>query len=199
MIRWDLIHDFFTSYPEYKRFSSLSALNLTDKQDPSLVNSISCIHDVYTYYGHEATGMYFKALHFKCDVFLDNKLNPFDRLYKIWWRKTFFATWEANKEDPTEYMSLGAFTDITYCCDGLVLYLETIRHEFPNAEITTYHLGSDKNEQLFAFIRVSFSNGRARWPMGWKDAMYSQSYPSRWILQLLLIQEEVQCLDQPWK
>ena len=162
VIRWDLLYDFFTKYPEYMRFSSLSALNLTDKQDPSLVTSISCLHNIFTYYGYEAMGMYFKALHYMCDAFLDKKLNPYDRLYKIWWCKTFFATWEANKEDPTQFMSVSAFRDIVCGCDGLVLYLETVRRKFPNAEIATYHLGSDANEQLFAFIRVSYSNGRAR-------------------------------------
>ena len=44
----------------------------------------------------------------------------------------------------------------------MILYLETLRREFPDAEITTFYLGSDQNEQLFAFIRVSYASGRSR-------------------------------------
>ena len=37
-----------------------------------------------------------------------------------------------------------------------------LRKNFPDAVITTYFLGSDQNEQLYAFIRVSYSHGRFR-------------------------------------
>ena len=35
-----------------------------------------------------------------------------------------------------------------------------LRDQFPDAEIVTWFLGSDQNEQLFAWIRVSLSLGR---------------------------------------
>ena len=40
-------------------------------------------------YGYDATGMYFKALHYLCADFLDKSLDPYERVYKAWWCKTF--------------------------------------------------------------------------------------------------------------
>ena len=40
--------------------------------------------------------------------------------------------------------------------------METLRRKFPDATITTYYLGSDQNEQGFAFVRTSFAGGRSR-------------------------------------
>ena len=156
------MYDFFTDHPEYMRFSSLSALNVTDKQDPSLVTDLTRLHEVFSYHGFEATGMYLKALHFMCDAFLEKELSPYDRLYKVWWCKTFFTTWQEHVTSPSEFMSKSAYKDITCGCDGLVLYLEMLRRNYPDAEVATYLLGSDQNEQLFAFVRVSYSSGRSR-------------------------------------
>ena len=63
---------------------------------------------------------------------------------------------------PEEFVTTETYKDIICSCDGLVLYLEMMRKKFPDAVITTYFLGSDQNEQLYAFIRVSYSHGRSR-------------------------------------
>ena len=49
---------------------------------------------------------------------------------------------------------------ISNSCDGLVLYLEMLRRKFPDCEVVAYYLGSDQNEQAYAFVRVSLSSGR---------------------------------------
>ena len=47
-------------------------------------------------------------------------------------------------------------------CYGHVLYLTLLKKQFPDAEIVTRYLGSNQNEQLFAFIQVSYSSGCSR-------------------------------------
>ena len=42
----------------------------------------------------------------------------------------------------------------------MIHYFMILRDQFPDAEIVTWFLGSDQNEQLFAWIRVSLSLGR---------------------------------------
>ena len=106
--------------------------------------------------------MHFKALHYLCAAFLDKSLDPYERVYKAWWCKTFFVVWNAHKSCPEEFVTTETYKDIICSCDGLVLYLEMLRKKFPDAVITTYFLGSDQNEQLYAFIRVSYSHGRSR-------------------------------------
>ena len=44
----------------------------------------------------------------------------------------------------------------------MILYIQLLIKKYPDAEITTYYLGSDQNEQLFAFIRTSYAGGRSR-------------------------------------
>ena len=74
----------------------------------------------------------------------------------------FVVVWNAHKSCPEEFVTTETYKDIICSCDGLVLYLEMLRKKFPDAVITTYFLGSDQNEQLYAFKRVSYSHGRSR-------------------------------------
>ena len=105
--------------------------------------------------------MYLKAVQYIAEAFLDKEIDPYERAYKAWWAKTFFVTWKENTYS-TVSITNQTYLDLICTCDGLVLYLTLLKKQFPNAEIVTYYLGSDQNEQLFAFIRVSFSSGRSR-------------------------------------
>ena len=127
LIRWDLVYDLFSDHPEVMRYSSLGAVNVTDKQDPSLVTDLTRLHEVFSHFGYQATGMYFKALHFLCEAFLDKSLDPYERVYKAWWCKTFFTVWDSNKNGAEGFMTREAYKDIVCGCDGLVLYMETLQ------------------------------------------------------------------------
>ena len=83
-----LVCDLFESHKEVMLHSSLSAVNVTDKQDPSLVIDISRL---YEFHGYTALGLFFKATHFIAEAFLDKELDPYERVYKVWWAKTFFS------------------------------------------------------------------------------------------------------------
>ena len=144
------------------KYSSLSAVNVTDKQDPSFVTDISRLHEHFTAHGYKAMGMYLKAVHILCDAFLDKKLDPVQRVYKVWWAKTFFVCWNENSTYDKQSITQQTYKDLICTCDGLILYLTLLKKHFPKAEVTSYFLGSDQNEQLFAFIRTSYSGGRSR-------------------------------------
>lgn len=45
-------------------YTSLSALNLTDRQDPSLVPDLSCLYKYFLREGYSAIGLYLKSIHF---------------------------------------------------------------------------------------------------------------------------------------
>ena len=80
MIRWDLVYDLFESHKEVMLHSSLSAVNVTDKQDPSLVIDISRLYELFLFHGYTALGLFFKATHFIAEAFLVKELDPYERV-----------------------------------------------------------------------------------------------------------------------
>ena len=73
----------------------------------------------------------------------------------------FFVKWEENTSYSGQLITSQTFQDLICACDGLILYIQLLIKKYPDAEITTYYLGSDQNEQLFAFIRTSYAGGRS--------------------------------------
>ena len=116
----------------------------------------------FIFHGYTALGLYFKAVHFLAEAFLDKEINPYERVYKAWWCKTFFVKWEENTSYSGQHILSQMFQDLICACDGLILYIQLLMKKYPDAEITTYHLGSDQNEQLFAFIRTSYAGGGSK-------------------------------------
>ena len=162
MIIWDLVYDLFESHKEVMLHSSLSAVNVTDKQDPSLVIDISRLYELFLFHGYTALGLFFKATHFIAEAFLDKELDPYERVYKVWWAKTFFSTWGANASYKGQHITDQTFKDLICACDGMILYIMLLIKKYPDSVLTTELLGSDHNEQLFAFIRTSYAGGRSR-------------------------------------
>ena len=161
-VRWDLIYTFFKFHPEVMLHASISAMNLTDKQDPSLVMDISRLYEFLITYEYTSLGLYFKATHYIAEAYLDKQLDPYQRVYKVWWAKTFFVTWHDNVSYKGQFITDQTYKDMICACDALILYITLLIRKFPDAVITTEILGSDQNEQLFAFIRVSYAGGRSR-------------------------------------
>ena len=106
--------------------------------------------------------MYLKAVHYIAEAFIDKEIDPYERAYKIWWAKSFFVCWNDNTESAQYCITSQTLQDIICACDGLILYFQILKKRFPDAEIVSFYLGSDQNEQLFAFVRISFSGGRSR-------------------------------------
>ena len=44
----------------------------------------------------------------------------------------------------------------------MILYITLLIKKYPDSVLTTELLGSDQNEQIFAFIRISYAGGRSR-------------------------------------
>ena len=163
MIRWDLVYDLFELHKEVMLHSSLSAVNVTDKQDPSLVIDISRLYELFLFHGYTALGLFFKATHFIAEAFLDKELDPlYERVYKVWWAKTFFSTWGTNSSYKGQHITDQTFKDMICACDDMILYITLLIKKYPDSVLTTELLGSDQNEQLFAFIRTSYAGGRSR-------------------------------------
>ena len=140
--------------------TTLSALNLTDRQDPSLVSDLTCLHKYFLKEGYSATALYFRSLQYLAEAFLDKSLSPEERVEKAYYCKSFFVIWKGNVTNSTQFITWQTYKDIKCTCDGLVLYLITLQKRFKSATVTTYLLGSDANEQLYAWIRTGFFAGR---------------------------------------
>ena len=53
---------FFQTHKEVMLHSSISAVNVTDKQDPSQVTDITQLYELFIFHGYTALGLYFKAV-----------------------------------------------------------------------------------------------------------------------------------------
>ena len=135
------------------QYSSLSAVNCVDKQDPSLVGDISRLHEHFTKNGYFACGMFWKSLQYFNEGLLDKTLDPYQRAYRVWWARTFFTVWHENSVEATYRLTAQTYKDLVCACDGLILYFQLLKDKFPDAEIVCYYLGSDPNEQVYAYIR----------------------------------------------
>ena len=80
----------------------------------------------------------------------------------MWWAKTFFSTWGANSSYKGQHITDQTFKDLICACDGMILYITLLIKKYPDSVLTTELLGSDQNEQPFAFIRTSYAGGRSR-------------------------------------
>ena len=66
---------------------SLSAVLLSDNQDPSLATDISCLYLHFLDAGYHAMGMYLKCLHYLMEAFLDKDASPEKRAFKVSYSK----------------------------------------------------------------------------------------------------------------
>jgi hypothetical protein len=110
--------------------------------------------------GYSVTGLYLKSIHFLAEAFLDKDLSPEQRVEKAWYCKSFFILWKSNITDSCQFITWQTFKDLKCTCNGLILYLLLLKKRLKSAKITTYLLGSDANEQLFAWIRTGIFTGR---------------------------------------
>ena len=80
VVRWDYILDLVNKDPNIFTACTLSAINLTDRQDPSLVSDLSSCYKFFLQAGYFAMGIYMKALQLLCEAFLDQDLTPYERV-----------------------------------------------------------------------------------------------------------------------
>ena len=151
VIRWDLMFDLAIKVPEFLLMCSKSAINLLDKQDPSLVGELSAQYQLFLDNGYHGMGIYLKALQLFLEAFLDPDLCPTRKIQKAWYTKN---------SQPTEFVSRETFTDIKCAIDGLFLYMVLLMKEFPESPIVPQYLGSDINELVYAFVRIGMYYGR---------------------------------------
>ena len=101
-----------------------------------------------------------KVLQMFLEAFYDESLSPSETMQNAWYVKTFFILWDKNKPSSCSFVSQETFKDVVCALDGLLLYFLRLKKDFPKAPIVTKHLGSDLNEQGFAFVRNGVYEGR---------------------------------------
>ena len=159
-MRWDFVYQLISLHPELMKHCSLSGIDLSDKQDPSQATELFSLYKYFIRAGYHAMGMFLKCAHYIAEAFLDKSLDPYSRLYRVWFAKTFFTSWYHSVSENHHFLSHATFKDVVCAIDGLLLYMVVLLTEFPDAPIAPWLLGSDSNEQLFAWIRVSMYLGR---------------------------------------
>ena len=158
-IRWDIVFELAQKVPHFLMLCSKSAINMADKQDPSLAGELASHYQLFLDNGYHGMGIYFKALQLFLEAFLDPNIHPAIRIQKAFCTKTLFVLWDRNSPS-CEFVSKATFTDIKCAVDGLFLYLYMLMKQFPESPIVPQYLGSDINEMVFAFARIGMYSGR---------------------------------------
>ena len=147
-MRWYYVFELF------ENCSSLSALVISDRQDPSLVADIACLYKRFIYEGYHALGMYLKAVQYLTESFYHQNMTPEEKLYRAWWAKTFFVVWYEKAPSSQYFISRKTYHDVICGCDGLILYMIMLRRYFPDSFVLPYLFTSYQCEQAFAFVRI---------------------------------------------
>ena len=159
-MRWDYVYDLLSKRQEILTHCTISSLNLSDKQDPSMAVELFTLYDYFFAEGYTAMGMFLKAGHFMMEAFLRKDIDPYRRVYLAWYAKSFFVYWDRYVAEGKHFLSDETFKDTMCCIDALILYILLLVREFQSAPVVPWLLGSDACEQLFAFIRTSMFLGR---------------------------------------
>ena len=131
-VRWDYAFQFIDAHPQLLVHCRLSAVLMTDKQDPSLPTDLSCLYKFFVEENFLAMGMYLKCLHYLMEAFLNKELSPNERVYKAWYSKTCFVVWRENVSHCSQFIPYETFKDLKCAADGLVLYLLLLKKSFQN-------------------------------------------------------------------
>ena len=158
--RWDHLMQIATDNPDFLLICSRSAVDLTDKQDPSLVGELACLYKYFLDEKMYALGLYLKSIQLFLEAFYDETLLPEQKMQRAWYTKTFFVLWAQNATDPDQCISDESFKDLQCAIDGLFQYLLLLQRDFRTSPIVTKHLGSEVNENGFGFVRTGRFAGR---------------------------------------
>ena len=160
VVRWDYVLELADRNEAFLFQCGKSAVNMIDKQDPSLVTDISCLYQYFLDAGMYGMGLYFKSIHLFLTAFYHPSLTPSARMKNAWYAKSFFTLWERNRTDAAAFISQDSFKDLKCCCDGLLMYLLLMKRRFSDCPVVPGILGSDIVEQAFAFARIGVYAGR---------------------------------------
>ena len=74
-MRWDFVFQLFGDNKEAMKHSTLSALLVSDKQDPALVGDITSLYKWFIKASFYALGLYLKAIQFLTECFYDKNFD----------------------------------------------------------------------------------------------------------------------------
>ena len=135
VVRWDLVLKLALKDPKFLMACGKSAVNLTDKQDPSLVADLACLYQYFLDHKMFAMGIYLKAVYLLLEAFYHPSLTPSERMCRAWYTKSFFVLWHKNSKNAQGFISDKSFKDLKCCVDGLLNYLLLMRKMFPDCPI----------------------------------------------------------------
>jgi hypothetical protein len=159
VVGWDFIYQIAEKEPLFIVNSSKSAVNHSDKQDPSLVADIAHLYGAFIDEEMFAMGIYLKSIQCLTEAFFDDNLTPGERIQKAWYTKTLLVLWYENVSKQ-HFISKETFSDVKCLSDGLLLYFLLLRRSFPDSPVIPKLLGSDSCERAFAFFRCGQYSGR---------------------------------------
>ena len=111
-------------------------------------------------------GMYFEVIYLLFLAFFDTSLHPKERIFNVSIVKTILTLWEEEcRQQGTiknHFITMECFRDIITSCDGLILYICSLAKDNKNAEIVPWHITSEPNELLYAFLRTGVNEGRKK-------------------------------------
>ena len=129
---------------------SRSAIEVLDKQDPSLVTELLLLYEQFYDAGYLFCAYYYKGL------------NPLERIKFASASKAIMVLRRESLQKlkclGRHFMTNQTFKDMMTAIDGLILYIiDCVKYE---AEIVPWFLSSDSLKQLFSWLRVGRYEGR---------------------------------------
>ena len=162
--RWDYCYELWIENTDVHEACTKSSFDYKDKQDPSLVYDVSKTHSLIHMRGNTFMAQYFMCICFLYEGFLDKTLNVKQKVFRIWFVKSYFTIWKSWLEQSKSYHTKENFIDnktfnnLMLTCDGFILYLITCMRNV--VDFVPQYFSSDQNELSFAFVRTGQYSGR---------------------------------------
>ena len=90
--RWDCVVVLWSTQPEFRDMISRSAIEVLEKQDPSLATELLLLYEQFYDAGYHGRGLYLEAGHLFCAYYYKG-LNPLERIKFVSASKAIMVLW----------------------------------------------------------------------------------------------------------
>ena len=153
---WETVVRLWNDCAQFKAATSMSAVALADKMDPSAVTDIMYCYSLFYENGYDGMGLLLEMITMMFASLYDKSLTPAARTILVLWSECLGKLRVKGKH----FITYQTFQDVICTCEGVILYLLNVVENFKNSPIVPWFATSDHCEQLFSFLRISRYQGR---------------------------------------
>ena len=165
---WSILYELWIDnnwHTDIKIVSMKSSVDYKDRQDPTLPYDVAKLFFIIDELNKSKTFMslYLELIVFVLEAFYEHKLNILQRIFRIWYVKSFIKMWRLwlvkyGHTLNNHFISSTTYDDINSVCDGFLCLLLYTHHN--NLCFCPHMFSSDHPEQAFCFCRIARYSGR---------------------------------------